>query len=211
MGNTKVCSKCKVEKELEGFHKKTVSKDGRRSICRECCKRYNQIPEVKANKSRNAQTPKRKASRVLRYSERKQNNTCTHCSKNLPFSTSLLCTSCWFKQVSIRHFKTVKYVETLEQLAESQNYICPLTGDTLIPGKNMSLDHILCKSANPNLKHTFSNLRWVTTDANLAKHVLTDPEFIELCHKVVKTANSKLENKPDDLLSKPIFDIINRV
>ena len=32
----KVCSKCKVEKELSEFHKQRNSKDGYKSLCKSC-------------------------------------------------------------------------------------------------------------------------------------------------------------------------------
>lgn len=34
----KVCSRCKVEKSLDEFHRKSASKDGRRPECKECIK-----------------------------------------------------------------------------------------------------------------------------------------------------------------------------
>ena len=34
----KICSKCEIEKELMEFHKQKISKDGHRSICKECRK-----------------------------------------------------------------------------------------------------------------------------------------------------------------------------
>jgi hypothetical protein len=37
----KVCSKCKVSKELSDFHKCSNSKDGSRSSCKECCKKFS--------------------------------------------------------------------------------------------------------------------------------------------------------------------------
>lgn len=37
----KVCTKCKIEKELSEFHKRKSSKDGLRSWCKECRRQYN--------------------------------------------------------------------------------------------------------------------------------------------------------------------------
>ena len=33
---TKVCAKCKIEKDVDEFHKRTISKDGLKRICKEC-------------------------------------------------------------------------------------------------------------------------------------------------------------------------------
>jgi hypothetical protein len=43
----KVCTKCKVEKELTEFHKDKRSKDGLRSKCKSCRRKYRE-----ANKER---------------------------------------------------------------------------------------------------------------------------------------------------------------
>ena len=48
---TKVCTKCKVEKELSEFHKQAKAKDNLQTQCKVCRgekgKAYRQIPEVK--------------------------------------------------------------------------------------------------------------------------------------------------------------------
>lgn len=38
---TKVCQKCKKEKELEEFGKQKTGKWGRKGYCKLCCKEYN--------------------------------------------------------------------------------------------------------------------------------------------------------------------------
>ena len=37
----KTCTKCKVERSLDEFHKNKISKDGRKSVCKYCVKKYN--------------------------------------------------------------------------------------------------------------------------------------------------------------------------
>lgn len=44
---TKICSKCKVEKTFDMFSKRTTSKDGYRSQCKQCEKEYQQINKNK--------------------------------------------------------------------------------------------------------------------------------------------------------------------
>lgn len=46
---TKICSKCKIEKEITCFHKCSNSKDGHKSICKECIKIDNR-KYVESNK-----------------------------------------------------------------------------------------------------------------------------------------------------------------
>lgn len=69
--NTKVCSKCKMEKDLSKFYKDSNHKDGLRSQCKDCHnaahKAYEQTPKGKAT-TKTAhkayeQTPKYKTSR----------------------------------------------------------------------------------------------------------------------------------------------------
>ena len=58
---TKVCTKCKVEKELSEFHKKKDTKDGVRSQCKVCRnednKKYRQRPEVQQHEKEYRRRP----------------------------------------------------------------------------------------------------------------------------------------------------------
>jgi 5-methylcytosine-specific restriction protein A len=69
------------------------------------------------------------------------------------------------------------------KLAKRQKLICPLTGRKLT-GETMSIDHIipLCKGG----KDDISNIQLVHVDANYAKRVLLETDFIKLCHDVCK-------------------------
>ena len=51
MVDTKVCSQCKIEKTLKCFSKKSASKDGLKSSCKECASKSNKILRNK-NKAR---------------------------------------------------------------------------------------------------------------------------------------------------------------
>ena len=92
------------------------------------------------------------------------------------------CEKHWFRDKSYKHFKSGKFWEQLKEIAEQQNYTCPYTGDKLIPGFNMSLDHIISKSEGG--VNTVDNVQWVTWHINVAKSSLSHAEFIELCKKV---------------------------
>lgn len=49
---TKICTKCNVEKALTEFHKDKKGKYGVRSHCKECKREYRQQPEVKRHTSK---------------------------------------------------------------------------------------------------------------------------------------------------------------
>ncbi len=54
MNQTKTCTKCHIEKSISEFSKQLKSKDGYRSHCKTCIKKYNQgnakhIAEYKKN------------------------------------------------------------------------------------------------------------------------------------------------------------------
>ena len=70
----------------------------------------------------------------------------------------------------------------LWKLAKRQRCVCPLTGRTLTT-TNISVDHIQHKSKG-GLCH-IDNVRLVVIEANLARHVLSDKEFLQLCSDVV--------------------------
>lgn len=49
----KICSKCKIEKEFTNFSKDIQKLDKLSSSCKECHKKYNNIPEIKQRKNEN--------------------------------------------------------------------------------------------------------------------------------------------------------------
>ena len=53
---TKICSKCKEEKDVVEFYKQSDTKDGRRSQCRRCLAAYAQTDRRKASQTAYAQT-----------------------------------------------------------------------------------------------------------------------------------------------------------
>ena len=75
-------------------------------------------------------------------------------------------------------------------LWKKQSGRCGLTGRKLDGRKryNASLDHTIsqCKGGLTEP----SNLRWVCLEANLAKHKLSDEQFVALCSDVVKHMNN---------------------
>jgi len=73
-------------------------------------------------------------------------------------------------------------------LLEKQRFRCALSGRKLTP-ENVALDHIIPISRGGG--HNVGNAQAITKDANRAKGVLTNEEFILICRDVVRFADSK--------------------
>lgn len=74
-------------------------------------------------------------------------------------------------------------------MLEKQGHRCVLTGRELTP-ENCSIDHImpLCKGGG----HAKDNAQLVVMEVNRAKGMMTEDEFIQLCHDVVAEHKRKL-------------------
>jgi hypothetical protein len=166
---TKFCSSCKTLVDVINYHRSINSHDGLSYICKDCAS----------------------ASATKRYAENKiqcsAEGRCREYGCKLPHLEH--------HKKCLRHFYSRQKVDLpwddLKMLAESQGYICPLTGDSLVPGKNMSLDHIKPKSCHPELFNDINNLQWVTNWANVAKWHLSEEEFYSNCEKAYKNKNKK--------------------
>jgi 5-methylcytosine-specific restriction endonuclease McrA len=77
---------------------------------------------------------------------------------------------------------TKKWAE-LRDLLEQQGGRCAYSGELLILGQNMSLDHKTPRSRGGG--NELSNLQWVTWRINLMKNDLTHEEFLRMCALVV--------------------------
>ena len=109
---------------------------------------------------------------------------CRSCSLPVFANSKLYCEKHWYAQVALNNKLKKTLVPELRALAIGQKYICPYTGDLLIPGLNMSLDHINPKSKEGT--NNISNLQWINTDVNYMKRNLNEKDFLSLCHKIVK-------------------------
>lgn len=115
---------------------------------------------------------------------------CHSCS-NKRLETTRYCLRCYIKDC-VR--KTLLVTEKLEKeeltrqlytKLQKQNFTCAYTARQLIPGKNLSLDHILPKSVYPDGIKDISNLVWVDLSCNIAKNNLLPENFYHLCEDVV--------------------------
>ncbi len=77
----------------------------------------------------------------------------------------------------------------LARLWKQQRGLCALTGRRL-NRENAHLDHITAKARGGN--DAIVNLRWVCTEANLAKRELSDAEFVALCSDVMRWIGERI-------------------
>lgn len=70
---------------------------------------------------------------------------------------------------------------------EEQGYRCALTGRDLSP-EDAVADHVIALSRDG--EHSVDNIQIVHTQANAAKGVMTNEEFISLCRDVVAWADA---------------------
>lgn len=115
---------------------------------------------------------------------------CHSCS-NIRLETTRYCLLCYIKD-TVRKTLVITEKKSKEELAkqlllklQNQNFTCVYTARQLVPGKNMSLDHILPKSVYPEGLRELNNLVWVDKSCNIAKNNLLPQNFLELCQDVV--------------------------
>ena len=171
-GLEKFCGKCKTLVPIDNFHRQVDSKDGFRYNCKDCVKPYSK------NRYR-----KRKR-------EAKKHGICIKFGCDIKtLDKSRICRTHFYQGVALTTLKKKSLWEDLERIADRQGYVCPLTGDKLVAGINMSLDHIKPVSRFPELRTDIDNLQWLTKWANVSKSNLDLEEFIVNCFKVTKRCN----------------------
>lgn len=72
--------------------------------------------------------------------------------------------------------------QDLWSCAKKQKLCCPISGEKLTT-KNISIDHIIPLSKGGT--NTLDNLRLVTRAVNIAKHTMSDAEFLSFCQNIV--------------------------
>lgn len=184
----KKCIKCKKQLDELCFHKNKSKKDGLTNICKSCIAEYNKEWVCK-NRGRVNDNQ-----RILKL-KHAENGLCRHCN-NVALSGSQMCEKHWFQDISRKQFKTIKHWEFLKDLWVNQSKKCVYTDEILIPGINMSLDHIISKYNDILLSEELTNVQWVTKDINMIKNKLSHDEFIDLCEKIYK----KFRNNADGIV-----------
>lgn len=143
-------------------------------ICTSCFKRPFEENRTRCGKCLKAN---------LRYINRKMKEGFCSCGTKTLDGNKYKCEKCWYKTVAYNTLNDRSRWEEIKGLMESQGYICAITGDTLIPGVNASLDHKMPKSRGGT--HEISNIEWILTEANYFKYTRTKKELLELCKKIL--------------------------
>lgn len=102
---------------------------------------------------------------------------------NNPFQTKV---NRVIDEAALRSISVYFTADDLKNLYEKQNKRCALSGDFLPDIRKASIDRI--DSSKP---YTLDNIQIVTKEINLAKHVQSQQDFINMCKKVVDYANQQ--------------------
>lgn len=180
---TKPCSKC--------GQPKTQSKSGRWR-CRSCENayqrlRYKREPEKMRKRKREhmakARNDPKTREQYLEYQRKAWRNGGSE--KRKTWMKKLQRTDRWrWKALTIHtSIRGSLSSDDLRLIFTSQDGKCGLTGRTL-SFDDMHLDHKVPRSRGGG--NEMENLRWVCSEANQAKHGLTDEEFLLLCTQVAE-------------------------
>lgn len=120
---------------------------------------------------------------------------CKYCTSTSKLENGSACFNCWLKNLSnVSIGSSRKEIRrSLEQLLYSQNFLCTISGEALIPGLNASLDHIIPK-CDGGTNH-INNLQWVTIEVNNMKNTGTYEELLSNCQKLIDYYNIKNMSK----------------
>lgn len=188
----KQCKKCKKILSLDLFYVDNRKKEkaclgGREAYCINCQKKrtreYNKTyPEklVNHNIVGNALSKVRKAQRLSK-------GLCSVC--NTPkLEHSPYCIRHWVSTIASGTMKDIKLSPLLLKKLEEQDFKCPYTKATLIPGINCWLDHIKPKSLYPELIRDMNNVEWVLKEVNVGKGIMSKESYLRLCKMVTNVA-----------------------
>jgi hypothetical protein len=116
---------------------------------------------------------------------------CIQCGKSEHAKHLVHCLHCWAGQVASARLGSRKHGLAILEKLEQQQYRCAYTGRHLIPGKNISLDHVIPVAQAPELAGDVDNVVWCDLSANVAKYDLSRNDFVQLCKEVVAHAGCK--------------------
>jgi hypothetical protein len=214
MNISKSCSECKVEKNLNGFHKSRSGLYGHNSICKDCRSKTRKELEYEAPLEGTKLCPKcEQTLDISKFNKDKSNSTGlqTYCKECGTQNTKKWASSYdgYFKRLflDIKHNakKRAKSldvnitVDDLKELYEAQNGLCALSGikmtmDTymvkenqhIINKYNISVDRI-----NSDKGYDKDNIQLVCAIVNRMKTDLPDNDFIDLCQKIINHKTTK--------------------
>lgn len=161
---TKICLKCKKEKNITLFSKDIGRKDKLNLYCKNCFSLYKRNNTLKGQ--------------------------CKLCKKER-LSTSKLCLY-HFVYSAITKWKLSKdkIKETIQGLIkklEDSEYCCHYSGLKITPGFSASIDHRIPQSKGGS--HELTNLVWCHTQINKMKQDLSEKEFINRSANILVELN----------------------
>ena len=71
-----------------------------------------------------------------------------------------------------------------QKILIKQDYKCAYTNNKLIPRINMTLDHKIPISRDPELAKCIDNVHWVIYSVNVFKNYMTHNEFLQICKTI---------------------------
>lgn len=203
----KQCSLCRAAKSLDDFYADPRGKLGRSGRCKSCHGNYYRS-NVSKGLCRECGKPRGDSGTTLRCAEcsgrarvkigaiqaaRRASGLCVVCAS--PRITTSFCDVCWYKDAArglgrdrrgrVERQQTGPLWQVLRAKLIAQEFRCALTGELMIIGENAEIDHILPKSRGGGNDPT--NLRWVTSAANVMKWNRTDEELAVMCRQILRT------------------------
>jgi len=169
----KMCSKCKSILTVDKFYRETRRNGGYAARCKDCQSTDNKL------RYKTQKTESLAKGICVRFG----------CSSKLTSDSYSYCIEHFFSNANFLIARSTLGWELIRDIAERQDYKCAITGTDLIPGVNMSLDHIKPKSRFPELRSDLSNLQWVDKWVNIAKSDLDLDDFIARCTQVANRYN----------------------
>ena len=110
---------------------------------------------------------------------------CMRCSQTL-VGESFYCLDHYVHYILVSQGLSVELEAELVDKAIAQGMKCWMTGVPLVPGKNMSLEHIKPKITHSHLANELSNLVWTDLDANRCKRDMSVPELVKFAWAILE-------------------------
>jgi hypothetical protein len=184
----KQCSVCKNPFLLISFPIDSRTSDGYRTCCKECNRKrkrqYYYDNQEKILQKRKENSSQQKAIRTKSLNKKIQAGMCKRCT-NPKLPNVVTCLDHWVYSLVSGLISRIDPTKTnlrpllvahLLQLARNTPH-CPITGEPLIPGQTMSLEHKIPVSKAPHLALEAENLQWTSITYNFAKNKMSPDEF----------------------------------
>lgn len=178
---TRICSKCKIEKNLTDFSKSNQGKYGVRPECKSCNSLYTKKRREKG------------AIKAYKRQKSKKDNEkgkCQSC-KQKRLATSKFCIY-HFVYMIVNTWKLPKEereptVRGLIKKLEDSEFCCHYSGLKITPGFSASVDHRVPQAKGGT--HKLNNLVWCHSQVNKLKGYLSEKEFINRSANILVELN----------------------